>query len=138
MFAIAAFAIGGLTVSSAYAYSIISEAEDDWTIPSGTDFTVVDDNGECNNDVTVITNTSANTIQVIWDGNVSCDASIGHTGSPAHNWNKVKADIYIDGTHYNIDIDTGYAYNGNETYNQSISGGESFDIDFRWYYSNTS
>ena len=118
MFAIAAFAIGGLTVSTAYAWSVISVAEDDWTIPSGTDFTLVDDGGECNNDVIVTTNTVADTITIVWDGNVTCNSSLGHPGSPSHAFSKVRVDLFVDGTHYEFTKDGAYDYNGNKTYNQ--------------------
>ena len=134
MFAIIAVTVMSLGLTPAFAWSINNEVDfDNWSISSGTDFKSYTDT-RCDNEVTVSTNTSTNTIVFNWNGHSTCTEAHSPPTHSFHDFNKVRGDITIDGTTYDIEEIGVFDYFGQETYYQNISAGDEISVDLHWYY----
>ena len=136
MFAVAAVTVMSFGVTPAFAYSINNEVDfDNWSIGSGTSEKTYS-NDRCDNEVVVIANTDANTVQFNWNGHSTCRDSFGHTSDASHSFDKVRGSITIDGTTYQTGTQRGsFDYFGQMTINQDISSGDQISVDIHWYYS---
>jgi hypothetical protein len=125
-----------LGMTQAYAWSINNSVDgiDDWVIGSGTDYKAYTDS-RCDNEITVSTNTSTNTIVFAWHGHDECwESHTNPTHSQHDNFSKVRGDIWIDGVKHHIEENGAFDYFGENTYYQNISAGDEISVDLHWYY----
>jgi hypothetical protein len=137
MVALLAVTVMSFSITPAFAYSVRDAVDfDDHALGAG--FTS-GEGSECDNKVTVTPKNGNTEVEFKWNGHNSCNDGTGHSGSPSHPFNKIRGSITIDGTRHNIDTQIGVNdYFGQETFTQTVTSNSEIDVDFKWYYSNTS
>lgn len=137
MIALLAVTVVSFSITPAFAYSMRDAVEfDDYTLGSG--FTS-GAGSDCDNKVTVTPKNGNTEIEFKWNGHNSCDGSFGHSGDISHPFNKVRGTIWVDGQSFSIPTESGINdYFGQKTFDVSTTSNSEIDVDFKWYYQNTS
>ena len=137
MVALLAVTVMSFGLTPVFAYSINDAVDfDSKTLGSG--FTS-GEGFDCSNEVTVTPKDSNTKIEFKWNGHNSCNETTGHSSSTSHPFNKVRGSITVDGKSFDIPEEIGVNdYFGQKTFTVTTTSSSEIDVDFKWYYRNTS